>query len=223
MTFLELVQRLHSEASMTGSTPANVTGQTGETARSVKWVLSAYEDIQNIRYNWNFLREDFTFPTVSGTQTYAGATVGLTDFGIWDTKDVRCYGATVNDEVELTFFPWSEFKKAYLFGSSRTSAGMPSTFSVNQDESIVLWPIPDAIYTVNGSYYKTAQTMTVSADIPILPARYHMAIVWRALMFYAAYEEAVAVYQHGDNEFNRVMYQMEKDQLPKFTWGSPLA
>lgn len=220
MNFLQLVQRFHTEASMAGAAPSTVVGQTGEAARAVNWIETAYEDIQSSNPDWKFLREDFSFPTVSGTSVYPSTTE--TDLSSWITDDLRVYLAET-DETELIYLAWPDFKVGCLFGSSRSQTGKPYMVSVNPDEALVLWPIPDAIYTVNGSYRKTAQAMTVDASVPILPAQFHMAIVWRALMFYGAFENAPEVYSHAINEYNRILSRMEINQLPEIVWGAPLA
>ena len=84
-----------------------------------------------------------------------------------------------------------------------------------------LWPIPDAVYTVNGEYYMDMQTMTLDADIPILPD-YHMAIVWKALMYYGAFEGAPEVYAHGQEQYEKLLSKLEINQLEKMTYGPPL-
>ena len=218
MTFLELVQRLHSEAGMSGATPTTVTATTGEASRAASWIASAYQDIQNMRPDWNFLSEDFSFSTVAGTQTYTPATAGATFFSSWVTDDIRVY-LTTDDEQYLYYEPWDAFKYLYLFGSSRTLQQRPSVVSVNTDNSIFLWPIPDATYTINGMYRQEPKSLTVAGDEPVFPVEFHIAIVWRALMYYAGYEGANGVYAHARSEFDRVLNRFEVNQLPQFRWG----
>jgi len=205
---------------MAGAAPSTVVGQTGEAARAVNWIETAYEDIQSSNPDWKFLREDFSFPTVVGTSVYPSSTE--TDLLSWITDDLRVYLAET-DETELIYLPWPDFKINCVFGSSRSQAGKPYMVSVNPDESLVLWPIPDAIYTVNGSYRKSMQAMAANTDIPILPAQFHMILVWRALMYYGAFENAPEVYSHGQYEYNRIMSRLEINQLPEIVWGAPLA
>ena len=90
-------------------------------------------------------------------------------------------------------------------------------------EAVRKWARENDIYTVNGEYYKTAQTMTANADTPLIPERFHMAIVWRALMLYGAWAAANEKYAHGQNEFQKLMFQLEYDQREDMTFGEPLA
>ena len=222
MNFLELAQRLHSEAGVAGATHTTVVGQTGMLGRLVNWILSAYEDIQNLRPGWKFMQSDFSFSTVASQQNYTKADAGVDDLASWKTKDVRLYSA-VTDESELIYHPWDDFRLAFKTGSSRTQEGRPSVFSIKYDLSMDLWVIPDAVFTVNGEYFMQAQTMDEDDDEPIIPSQYHMILVWRALMFYGAKIGASEVYAHGNNEYGRILRRLELNQLPKFTWGKPLA
>jgi len=56
-----------------------------------------------------------------------------------------------------------------------------------------------------------------------MPERFHMAIVWRALMLYGGYEAASESYQRGQNEFTVLRSMLEVDQLPMIRMGGPLA
>lgn len=228
MTFLQLVQRAHVESGRQGGAPSAVTGQTGMNQRFVNWVLTAYDFIQGMHESWLFRQKDFSFPTVNAIQNYTPATLGYTDFGAWkinpdenQLSGIRIYSA-VTDEQHLTYLPWDDYKITCKFGSSRTQSGRPTIVSVKPDMAIDLWPIPNAIYTVNGEYTKALQTMTADGNIPILPD-YHMTIVWKALEYYGAYEGAGEVYAHGQNEFDALIPKLELNQLEKLMYGAPLA
>jgi hypothetical protein len=222
MNFLSLAKRLRQEAGISGTGPATVLSQTGEMLRVVDWILAAYEDIQNAHTSWRFLRTNFSFSTVDGQQQYTPAQAGVTDMGSWVQEGISLYSSAA-DEQFLTYTPWDNFKAVYGIGTHRTTKGRPTVVSVTPANSLALWQLPDAVYACLGEYYKTAATMTADADIPNIPARFHMAIVWKALMYYGAYAAADEKYAHGKNEFGRLMRQMELDQLEDFTYGEPLA
>lgn len=225
MTFLEMCQRLRLEAGISGSGPASVIGQAGQLDKVVKWILSAYENIQNMYATWDFLRTDFTFSTIANIQNYTSTAVDLTDLATWKAKensDLTIY-SSVSDEQYLTVVSWDEFKAIYMFGTSRSQTERPTVAAIKPDNSMSLWPIPNAVYTVTGEYYKAAQTLTINTDTPIFPSQFHMAIVWRALMYYGADYAADEKYAHGQNEHKNLLKKLEKDQLPKFSYGEPLA
>lgn len=222
MTYLELCQRLRQEAGLSGTGPASVLSQTGEMKRIVDWVASAYEDIQNLHATWRFLRTDFSFSTIASTQDYLPTSVSLSDFGSWIKNDIRIY-SSVADEDSLEYCPWEIFRQAYYFGSNRTQTGRPTVITVKPNNALALWQIPNDVYTVNGEYYKTAQSMTANADSPLIPTRFQMIIVWKGLMHYGAYAGADEKYAHGSNEYKKLLALLEYDQLEDFTFGEPLA
>ena len=222
LTFLVLARRLRQEAGISGSGPTTVVSQTGEMGRVVDWILAAYQDIQNAHTSWRFMREAFSFSTVDGQQEYTPVQAGITNMGAWITDTISLY-SSVSDEQFLDYITWDFFKSNYWIGSHRTTESRPVVVTVTPGNSLALWQIPDAVYTCRGEYYKTTVTMTVDSDTPIIPIRFQLAIVWKALMYYGAYAAADEKYAHGKNEFRRLMRLMELDQLEDFTYGAPLA
>lgn len=222
MNYLSLCQRLRQEAGLSGTGPASVLNQTGEMKRIVDWIAAAYEDIQNLYATWKFLREDFSFSTIASTQDYTPAAVSITEFASWIKRDIRIY-SSVTDETFLEYQPWEVFREAYFFGSHRSQTGRPTVVTVRPNNTLTLWSIPDAVYTVNGEYYKSAQVMSANADTPVIPSRFQLIIVWKALTYYGAYAGAEEKYAHGSNEYKRLISLLEFDQLEDFTFGEPLA
>lgn len=217
MDFLSICRRLKREARVSGATntPASVTGQSGEMLNLVEWVQSAYQDIQNDQPEWEFLRADFSFQTVSGASSYSPVAAGLTELLKWRVRDeysIRCYLNCVNNEQPIIPISWEEMRSRY-FGSNRTQTGRPVECAVKPDNSLIFWPVPNGIYTVVGEYYKQPQTLTANTDIPIFPGAYHMALVWLALRYTAAYQAAPEKYAHSDNEYSRLLNALRHDQL----------
>ena len=190
--------------------------------RVVDWVSSAYEDIQNLHATWRFLRRDFSFSTIASSQDYTPAAVSLTDFAHWIKNDLRIYSA-VSDEDFLEYYPWEIFRKAYYFGSNRTQTGRPTVVTVKPNNALALWQISDGVYTVNGEYYKSAQAMSANADIPVIPTRFQMIVIWKGLMHYGAYAGADEKYAHGSNEYKKLLSMLEYAELEDTTYGEPLA
>jgi len=225
MTFLELCVRLRNEAGIPGTGPASTIDQTGDYERIVNWVQSANQDIQNHKPDWRFMQTEFTFSTVDGTQSYTPSDASITDLQAWKVSeygDIRVYTAT-SDEQYLDYLPWELFRQTYMFGTSRDLEGKPTVVSIKPDNSITFYPKPDAVYTIDGEYFKKAVDLSGNTDEPAFPSQFHLAIVWRALMLYGAYDAADERYSHGQNEYKKLMRKMEFDQSHQITWGAPLA
>lgn len=225
MTFLELCKRLRAEAGIAGSGPISVTGQTGEMLRVVDWVKDAYRDIQDRRPDWDFLRDDFIFSaSAAGGNTYDKSIVSNLANWKHDERDsFRCYLSEVGvpDEQCLVFEAWDYFRRVRLFGANRDNTGRPLYFSIKPNKSIVLWPTPDASYSVVGEYYRTAVEFSVDADEPLFD-RHHMAIVYNALMRYAAYTGEPSLYARGESEFKKLIRKIARDFTPSPQLGGPL-
>jgi len=190
--------------------------------RVVNWIDTAYQDIQNEYSTWRFLRESFSFSTIATTQAYTPAAAGISDLAKWITRDMRAYDS-VADERWLVYDPWDEFRAAYMYGALRSQTDKPTNVSVKPDNSLILWPIPNDAYTIDGEYYKTNDIMEANDDNPIFPTRFHMIIVWKGLMHYGAYAGAAEKYEHGQNEYDKLFSQLVVDQLEDLVWGAPLA
>jgi hypothetical protein len=225
-TFLELAQELAIEAGMSGAgtSPTTVTGQVGEMSRAVRWVLRAYKAVQNLHPDWKFLQTEFSFPTIAATANYTKAAASLTELGSWKDDSFRCYltATGVSDQQDLDFVPWQDFRQTYALGSLSTQSGRPQVVTIKPDLSVTFWPIPDAVYTVTGEYYKRAQTMAADADEPIIPSEHQPIIVWRALMYYGAFAAADEKYAHGQNEYKASLSALRANQLPDMALGETL-
>jgi hypothetical protein len=217
---LQLTQRLRQEAGIAGSGPITTIGQTGELGRLVNWIEQAYEDIQDKRSNWGFLRDDFSLNCAIGTSTYAPSIV--TDLANWIIGSMRVYLSTADDEQWITYRPWELFRDTRLMGNSRTQTGRPIDFSIKPDKSLILWPIPDDTYIVDGEYYKIAQTMDSDSDVPVFD-RHHMVIVWNALERYASYVGDSSLFAKAQKEYGKLINKLELDRTCAITTAGALA
>jgi len=195
LNLLTIVQSLHYEAKLAGDAPSAVTGQTGRSADLVRWAIEAYNDIQRDRDGkWNWLRGDWYVDTVASTSSYAYtactdnvAAAAISRFRAWDLDEreppfIYLSSAGEATERELVVYDWRDFRYQYIRATH--TAGYPGAISVKVDNTLHLGPTPDAVYRVTGNYWKDAQELVADADVPEMPADFHMAIVYRALVKY---------------------------------------
>lgn len=224
MTFLELCQRLRSEAGIAGSGPSSTINQQNELGRLVNWVQDAYVDIQEKHDQWGFLRSEFTLPLTSGTSHYSSTLVGAVS--AWKAPShhdgFRCYLGTTDDEQWLNFIPYDDFKGLRLRGANRTVTGRPQDYSVSPTLELIVWPTPDDSYLIDGEYFKQASRFVNDADSPVFDD-YHMAIVWNALMKYASYSAEPSLYAHAQKEYGRLINKLELKYLPTISLGGAMA
>jgi hypothetical protein len=216
MNYLELCQRMRQECGISGTGPSTVVNQTGNLKRIVDWVNTAWIDIQTAHQDWDWMRTSASFPTVASQATYALGTgtgtvgVSVATFGKWDRDTFRNYDTSVgtDSEVFMGFVHYDTWRDVYFYGALRTTTTRPIDMSITPAKAIALGPPPLVGYTITGDYFTAPLDMTADADIPALPAQFQMAIIYRAMMSYGAYEAAPEVYQRGELEFGKLMRRM---------------
>lgn len=235
MNFLAICQRARQEMAVSGTGPSTVVAQTGEMKRVCDWVASAYLDICAEHEDWNFLQSSFTVNTVIGQEAYTptsctdsvlsaaigSATVGA--FGRWVEGSLRIYKQSAGIAAQHNLFPlaYDWFREQYQLVAPANN--QPSEFTVRpRDKAILCGPKPDDVYVITGDYYRVAVPLALDADTPLLPERFHMAIVWRAVRMYAQYEEAGGIYAASNIEYKRIHRSLLLDQLPRMQLGSSL-
>lgn len=225
MNLLQLVNQTRVECGVSGPTLSSVQNLSGESARILAWVQQAWIDVQTSKEDWLFLREPFEFNTVADQWEYTAADAGLTDFGNWKRDSFRA--STVNnlyrDEQLLNYMDWSTYRNLYRYANMRNTKARPVVVSIMPNKDLAFGSTPDQAYTINGEYYTQPVGLSADTDVPGIPSRFQMIIVYRAMMYYAGYESAPEVLARGDFEYRRLYSRMEIDQLPTMVSGPPLA
>lgn len=230
MNNLQLTQKLKDEAEIAGSALTTVQNLTGELALLAQWIIEEHRTILNMHGGeWNFLRDDFTFNTVSGTRSYTPTVAGQTDFKRWILENQHGFWTSyltvtgVTDEQEMVYLPWDHYRRSYNFGSTRNDTGRPQVYSIRpKDQAVFFWPTPNDIYTISGEKFRSGQDLSDDEDTPEFPVDYHLLIVFRALMRFSVPYAQQAKYQHGLNESRRILKALELNELPRPGWGQPL-
>jgi hypothetical protein len=224
MSKLELVRRLRQECGAQGDQPNTLTNVTGDNARFAAWISSAWMDIQSMHPDWLFLRQKVQFNTEAGLQSYDMNHTKMASFGSYKLDAFRIYRTSMGlaDEMILPFLPFENFRDLFLFGQMRTTQQRPTFFTLSPQKDFLLGHAPDDVYTVCGEGYAMPTELAADSDRPAMPGQFHMAIVYRAMMFYGQYENAPEVYTHGQNEFNKLIARLHAAQMPTMTFGAPL-
>jgi len=239
-TFLKICQNVARECGVAGGAdvspkPTTVTAQLGELNRIVNWVAYAYVEIQGSR-NWRWLRKDFSVNTINGTDTYAFSdctdvddAVIISRFKTWRLDDRRnppkiyLTAAGVGAQVFLSFTVWDNFEYLYKTGSLQNQTSQPVHITVNPKDEILLGITPNGIYTLTGSYHKSAQILVADGDIPEMPVAYHDLIKYQAMVYYGLFESAPEIISRAQMGIRRLTNQLNRNQGQGFRIGGPLA
>ena len=230
MNFLELVQRAKRKCRVAGAAPTTVINQAEEFARLVDATNEAWMWLQLKRADWHWMRYSMSFPAVSGQATYTLAQIeatgsGFSYFGNWEKNSFRNYVTSVgtNSEFLMAWTDYDNWRDVYQYGATRNTLTRPTEFTILPALGIGLGCTPAAGYTISGDYFKVATEMALDADIPALPKQFHMAIVYKAMMFYGVSESSPEIYDEGKAEFDTMMARIELQQLPAMGEGGTLA
>jgi hypothetical protein len=207
-TYLELCQETRRVCAITGSGPSSVTGQTGILQKLVYWVADADVAIQRTWINWDFLyRTDFSVATVAGSAEY----IKPLDLGAWDKTSVFLNRGTSTNQQLFEI----EYRRYFSqMANGVISQTKPGNFILPPSKNLILYPTPNAVYTLTANYWRTPVRMVNNADTSLIPESYIRAIIARAKMYYAIEEEATEVYNEALSEFIQTMNQLQADQLP---------
>ena len=227
MNFLQLVQRLRQEAGLSGDGPTTTVNQTSINKQLVDWINTAYIDVLSQHTNWSFMQESFSFETVASKREYSTIDLKMDYVEKWKVDDYdsfRIYltSSGITTEQGLQHILWPDYRQMYLYGASRIAKGFPSYFSVQPNNGLNFYPVPDAEYTITGEHFKAPDELFGDTDVPLIPSQFHMIIVWRALMFYAGFDAANEKYTMGKNEYTKLLMRLEIDRLPQMIFGAPL-
>lgn len=223
MTFLQLASRLRQECGVSGSGPITVVGNSGQTKMLVDWIADADEEIQQEHNDWRFMAGSFAIETVASNGSYlpSAFTPAVTDWRDVRQNTVNVYQTTRANESRLRFMDYQAWFDAYNTGEQTT--GRPVYYTIGNDQSVKLGPIPDAVYIVTGEYQKTASRMTLDADTPIYPAEFHLLPVYLAMMKYGRAMAANEVYSDGERLYKKMLSRMKRTQLSAITLAGALA
>ncbi|GEK48434.1 hypothetical protein HPA02_27170 [Bisbaumannia pacifica] len=208
MTFLELCQRLRQEVGAAGNGPASIGGQSGEYARLIGWVREAWREIQVERRRWRFAWAQGSVAVEPAFDQYPLPE----DFEDWDEPTLRL------GDKSLHALSWGEFRDRF-----RDPKGSVQYVSIAPDSTLRLNAFPESSSEITFEYWRSPQVLEEGGDVPRLPERYHMAIVYRAMLQYGLYENAPEVVQQARMNYRGVISTMEVTQLPEMSFGGPLA
>lgn len=212
--FLQMCQDLRAEAGLSGTGPASVLNQTGMSGMIVKWVRDAYSEVLKM-HPWSFLwaRVDST-PLVIGQATYLTTELGASDMGkIYRTK---MFDITTPGINRINYVQWKTIDEA------TPTAGTPRYWSRRPDGKVVFAPVPDAAISIKLDYQRDGHMLINNTDTPLIPdPTLYKAIVMRALMYYALYDENMSAMQDADRQFTVLLSQMCERYVPQLI-GTPL-
>lgn len=191
MMFITLVRRLLEEAGLVEEFEA-LAELDGTPKRFPGLINQAYAEILSLP-RWSFAWQELELDAAGGVVKLPDAYV---DFD---------HDRVLFDGVRLVERPFR------ILQDLPAESGNPRIFAVRPDGAIVLHPKPSSGLVTLESWQQV-HVLKDDSDTPLIPAAWCDAIVWRALMMYAASDSAGELFAHAKSKSD----QRTTDLLIKF-------
>ena len=210
MNYLALCDKLLKETGLSDQGVSSVIGQSGLNKKAVDWINRAWTEIQNLN-DWNFLWNTSYFSTVIGQQNYDPVdNLALSPaLHKWINSSVRITQSSGTGY--LTYVPWATWVRTTF------SSGKPTSFTIRPDNLISFNTLPDEIYTIYFDYYRTPQQLSTNTDELLLAEQFHDAVLYKAILYVAAEQDAPELYQDAQSQLNIRLSAMGTSALPTIT------
>lgn len=205
MNFLELCKRVRQDSGVTGEGPPSVNAQTGILSRIVNWTKRANSELQNGQ-DWLFLRRVKAAQLIASERSYTPAMLGL--------EPIRKLTTVFLNGNKLEVVNYSDWL-SNLPRFSKGDVGTPQSITLDDAGNVQFYPVPNAPFDVTFIYQRKAIQLKENTDTPAFDEEFHEAIVCKALVFYADYEEDMYRYQRASLEFDRWESLMAHHYLPQ--------
>lgn len=208
--------RVKVESGRSGAPITSLTTLAGDDARILNWTRDAWDELQRRPHRWAWMRRELSGPCVIGQRAYLAEEIDLeaTDFDEWFPPAEPDYEVTA-DGMPLRWLPWEKFRAAFELRAHEP--GPVQYYSFAPDKRLYLGPTPADARLIRASYYKRATELVEAEDEPDMPSKFHIILVWRALMELASFDAAPEVYSRALVNFNNVDHELVSDQGPKVT------
>jgi hypothetical protein len=141
------------------------------------------------------------------------AEIRLTSLGITNVENAAAQAYTSSTYTKLRVIP---YRKWLTYGyDCPVAPGRPTKVTISNDGNLQFYPPMDTTYNVSFEYTRTPQSLSAYTDTPTyLPSRFHNAIAWRAVMYWADYEGNTQQYNRAKARYDKFEAEMMRDLLP---------
>lgn len=210
MNYLELCQSVRQQAGISGTGPVDVTTQTGVYQKIVDWVAQAYLDIQTEETRWRWLWVEEQFNTVLDQRDYAPvADLGLTNFNAWEIHSLYARRSSSGQRFPLEYSEYEHFRDYYL----QTTNGPAQEYTFLPNKTLRFQELPNVVEAIDFEYWRTPYELVDADDVPAFPSHHHKIIVYKALMYYAADEEAGNIFSDASSNYTRFLSRLRGTEL----------
>jgi len=237
--FLTLVKELSGETGteltvkVTDVTlsPATSYGETTEhITRCIRWIQQAWIELQDDQ-KWDFMVAREQMPLLNGQTSYdirqqvediVGTDVydGIVPFVA--PVDNRYIWVVNGASDPLVKQPCYYVPPEHFFGDRDryiNDQGQPYWYTIDRDNAFVIESAPTSNdWNIEFEYRLKPQTLSVNSDTPTgLPDKYHMLIVYWAMMDYADFDETDRQFKRAKRKYRRMLNKLRLQETREYT------
>lgn len=221
--------------------PAQAYGRTTEHRnRLVRWIQQAWLDIQDDQTQWNFMVQDGRMGLVEDQWVYPLPKIVDED---WYNQDPETHEEAIFDKLVPYVAPLDRryiwmvnvqgtcqnrqlcyyIRPEHFFGDRdrhvECHKGVPSRYSIDRKGCIVFDSSPtNDDYHIEFEFNRLPQELTEDSDIPyMIDKRYHILIVYRAMVFYAGFDETGPQMQRAQKLYRDMMNKFRLRYLREYS------
>lgn len=219
-TFLDLVQRAHSECKVQGAAPTSLANAVGINLDLFYWVNEAWKWLQGLRTDWHFMhRSNLSFVTVAGQIEYTATQAGVPEGAVtaWIPSRFRMYQTSAGQasEIRMIYDDYRDWIEIFNIGSLRTTQRPPYHFTVAPNMSLMI-ECPLLGYTITGEYYRAVTSFDEETDEPTgLDAEDRMILVYKTMEWYANDQNAPEVLATAQKEQKRILNRLDLRRIDR--------
>lgn len=233
MTYLEMVQRVITESGAHIDEPATLVGNDDVGGLVAGFVDQAWHEIQMERLDWIFRSNVMATATVSSGEDR----LIIRPNGFTNVVDFSTTPPTIGaEDVDYDFVRWSVFlgdaasllneadmlqyapysPEVFEVDPSDKPSGKPSQYTINPEGDIVFNTSLDQNYRIYMTAPTQPQELSADSDVPsMLPDKYHMAIVWKAVYYYGLYRRDPSIIETGRIRQRPYKKWLESREMPQ--------
>ena len=213
MNYLQMAQKVREIVGITGSGPSSV-NTSGPESVILSLVNASWQDIQNARQDWKWMRDVKTFSTTAGKSTYT-----ITDLFTSTNRFKSWYKETfkilLNSSYNLLVYV--DPVDYELMFSLDTQQKVPTMFTIDIDSDAFITTPPDSVYQISAEYKKSNQVLIQDTDTPEVHSDYHLLIVYDAVARYALSIGFTSLYLEYSKRADTLLSDLMRSQIPAKT------
>ncbi|GEM_PF-2148141 len=210
MDFLALCQKVVREGAIIGGhedKPLSVVDQVGRMALVVGWVNDANTTIQSLWNDYNFRSREIDIQVAPSAEKASYPNIQrINDNGI--------YARDGSSRRKIHCIEWTAFRHLRSTEEIPSGTALPTHIAIDPAGDIHFYPICNRQFILRAECVMNPQVMTADTDEPWIPEGFHLAIVYRALMFFYDYDEAYERYQVAESRYMEWLDKLDGACLP---------